>query len=325
NPGTFLKILFSVFFTFLSVGRQESATFSLQNEQRNWSSAQRFCRENFVDLATVKTDAENQKLVNIIGSTAWIGLYRDPNLFWSDGSDFLFSNWDSVINPLGSMPVVCGVASSGRLGKWKFLSCETKLPFVCYSGEYFTPVYHFVNQYLNWTEAQSYCRQTHTDLATVLSSEEKNRFMSTLSSAGYSSDVWIGLFDEIDWRWSDGFTGSSQLVPEFVFVNLPMNWSSAQTYCRNNFIDLATIKSDTDNQKVQSQVPSMYYAWIGLFRDPNFHWSDGSSVVFTSWDSVMNPLGSMTVICGVTSSARSGNWKFLPLSIRSIYITNYVS
>lgn len=107
-------------------------------------------------------------------------------------------------------------------------------------------------------------------------------------------------------------TTGSQLVPEFVFVNLPMNWSSAQTYCRNNFIDLATIKSDTDNQKVQSQVPSMYCAWIGLFRDPNFHWSDGSSVVFTSWDSVMNPLGSMTVICGVTSSARSGNWKFLP-------------
>lgn len=133
-----MKILFSVFFTFLSVGTQESATFSLQNEQRNWSSAQRFCRENFVDLATVKTDAENQKLVNIIGSSAWIGLYRDPNLFWSDGSDFLFSNWDSVINPLGSMPVVCGVTSSGRLGKWKFLSCETKLPFVCYSGEYFT-------------------------------------------------------------------------------------------------------------------------------------------------------------------------------------------
>uniref|UniRef100_A0A3P9NEB2 C-type lectin domain-containing protein n=1 Tax=Poecilia reticulata TaxID=8081 RepID=A0A3P9NEB2_POERE len=70
------------------------------------------------------------------------------------------------------------------------------------------PVYHFVNQSLNWTEAQTYCRQTHTDLATVLSSEEKNRFMSTLSSAGHRSDVWIGLFNEIDWRWSDGFTGS---------------------------------------------------------------------------------------------------------------------
>uniref|UniRef100_A0A3B3TJP0 C-type lectin domain-containing protein n=1 Tax=Poecilia latipinna TaxID=48699 RepID=A0A3B3TJP0_9TELE len=58
----------------------------------------------------------------------------------------------------------------------------------------------------DWT--QTYCRQTHTDLATILSSEEKNRFMSTLSSAGHSSDVWFGLFNEIDWKWSDGFTGS---------------------------------------------------------------------------------------------------------------------
>ncbi|XP_014834660.1 PREDICTED: macrophage mannose receptor 1-like [Poecilia mexicana] len=230
------------------------------------------------------------------------------------------------------------------------------------------PVYHFVNQSLNWTEAQTYCRQTHTDLATILSSEEKNRFMSTVSSAGHSSDVWIGLFSEIDWKWSDGFTGSgadyrhwrtlvyepsfhyavefcvmfpyyaewydvscsqnrqfvcykgSQAEPQFVFVNLPMNWSSAQMYCRNNFIDLATIKSDTDNQNVQSQVPSPYHPWIGLFRDPNFHWSDGSGVVFTSWDSVMNPLGSMTVICGVTSSARSGNWKFLPCETKLPFV-----
>ncbi|XP_017165770.1 C-type lectin 9a-like [Poecilia reticulata] len=115
-------------------GTPESAKFSLQNEQRNWSSAQSFCRENYVDLATVKTDAENQILDNKIVSSAWIGLYRDPNLFWSDGSDFLFSNWDSVINPIGSMPVICGATSSGRLGKWKFLSCETKLPFVCHSA-----------------------------------------------------------------------------------------------------------------------------------------------------------------------------------------------
>uniref|UniRef100_A0A3B3TKI1 C-type lectin domain-containing protein n=1 Tax=Poecilia latipinna TaxID=48699 RepID=A0A3B3TKI1_9TELE len=111
-----------------------------------------------------------------------------------------------------------------------------------------------------------------------------------------------------------------QAEPQFVFVNLPMNWSSAQMYCRNNFIDLATIKSDTDNQNVQSQVPSPYHPWIGLFRDPNFHWSDGSGVVFTSWDSVMNPLGSMRVICGVTSSARSGNWKFLPCQTKLPFV-----
>ena len=64
--------------------------------------------------------------------------------------------------------------------------------------------YHFVNQHLTWTEAQTYCRQTHTDLATIENSEELNQLISTVSSAGHSSDVWLGLYSEIDWRWSDG-------------------------------------------------------------------------------------------------------------------------
>uniref|UniRef100_A0A3B4Z9A6 C-type lectin domain-containing protein n=1 Tax=Stegastes partitus TaxID=144197 RepID=A0A3B4Z9A6_9TELE len=31
---------------------------------------------------------------------------------------------------------------------------------------------------------------------------------SNISSSGHNSEVWIGLYTEIDWRWSDGFTGS---------------------------------------------------------------------------------------------------------------------
>ncbi|XP_008433325.1 C-type mannose receptor 2-like [Poecilia reticulata] len=230
------------------------------------------------------------------------------------------------------------------------------------------PVYHFVNQSLSWTEAQTYCRQTHTDLATVLSSDEQNMFISTLSSAGHSSDVWIGLFSEIDWRWSDGLTGSgadyrhwrtssnepsfdypdelcvsfhynggwvtepcstqryflcyqgSQANPEFVFGNPPLSWSNAQTYCRKNFIDLATFKNDADYQKIQVSMFGQFLHWIGLFRDPNLQWSDGSGVNFTSWDSVSNMIGSMTVICGVTSSGKSGRWKFLPCETRLPFV-----
>ncbi|XP_061566206.1 C-type lectin domain family 2 member D-like [Cololabis saira] len=107
--------------------------------------------------------------------------------------------------------------------------------------------YHFVGQSLNWTEAQTYCRQTYTDLATIQNSEELNQLMNTLSSAGYSSDVWIGLNHEIDWKWSDGFNGSQQ-NPEYVFVNEAMNWSSAQSYCRGKFIDLATMRNDAESQ-----------------------------------------------------------------------------
>uniref|UniRef100_A0A087Y0N5 C-type lectin domain-containing protein n=1 Tax=Poecilia formosa TaxID=48698 RepID=A0A087Y0N5_POEFO len=347
--------------------------FVFVNLPMNWSSAQMYCRNNFIDLATIKSDTDNQNVQSQVPSPyhPWIGLFRDPNFHWSDGSGVVFTSWDSVMNPLGSMTVICGVTSSARSGNWKFLPCQTKLPFVCYGppGES-RPVYHFVNQSLSWTEAQTYCRQTHTDLATFLSSDEQNLFINTLSSAGHTSDVWIGLFSEIDWRWSDGLTGSgadyrhwktsssepsfdqpdelcvsfhydggwitercpygryflcykatgSHANPEFVFGKEPLSWSDAQTYCRKNFIDLAIFKNDTDYQKIQVSTLGGYRHWIGLFRDPNLHWSDGSGVNFTSWDSAPTMIGSMPVICGVTSSGKSGRWKFLPCETRLPFV-----
>uniref|UniRef100_A0A8C8DGC9 C-type lectin domain-containing protein n=1 Tax=Oryzias sinensis TaxID=183150 RepID=A0A8C8DGC9_9TELE len=68
--------------------------------------------------------------------------------------------------------------------------------------------YHFVNQPLNWTEAQTYCRQKYTDLATIENSEEMDKLINTISSFGYSYEFWIGLYNEINWRWSEGFNGS---------------------------------------------------------------------------------------------------------------------
>ncbi|XP_028285566.1 secretory phospholipase A2 receptor-like [Parambassis ranga] len=101
----------------------------------SWSSGQRYCRENFRDLATVRNVTEKQRVQNLVpsGQWAWIGLFRDPNFFWSDGSSFFFSHWDTVRNLLGSMEVICGAASMHRSGSWRFLSCETTLPFICYS------------------------------------------------------------------------------------------------------------------------------------------------------------------------------------------------
>ncbi|XP_042258031.1 L-selectin-like [Thunnus maccoyii] len=112
--------------------------------------------------------------------------------------------------------------------------------------------YHFVAEPMNWTEAQTYCRETYTDLVTIENTEDMNQLINTVSSAGYNSQVWIGLYRVIDWKWSDGYRGRTQLDPQFVFVNQPMNWSNAQRYCRENFIDLATVRNDTESQEFQN-------------------------------------------------------------------------
>ncbi|XP_038124358.1 uncharacterized protein LOC119772128 [Cyprinodon tularosa] len=228
------------------------------------------------------------------------------------------------------------------------------------------PQYYFVNQPLTWNEAQIYCRQKHTDLATILNSKELNQLINILTSAGHSSDVWIGLFSKIDWKWSDGYTGigadyrnwreyqpswhysddfcvgsyasgswfddnctenrpfscytGSRSDPDYVYVNTPMNWFNAQIHCRENFIDLATIKDVTQDQQVQSLIADGDEPWIGLYRDPDHHWSDRRSVLFTNWDSGVVRLNLRTVVCGATSTGSSGRWKLLPCETRLPFV-----
>uniref|UniRef100_A0A8C5E6B8 C-type lectin domain-containing protein n=1 Tax=Gouania willdenowi TaxID=441366 RepID=A0A8C5E6B8_GOUWI len=67
--------------------------------------------------------------------------------------------------------------------------------------------YHYVADQKTWTEAQTYCRQTYADLATIGNKEQNDQLLDTITSAGQSSAVWMGLYSTIDWRWSDGFSG----------------------------------------------------------------------------------------------------------------------
>uniref|UniRef100_A0A667WI21 C-type lectin domain-containing protein n=1 Tax=Myripristis murdjan TaxID=586833 RepID=A0A667WI21_9TELE len=54
----------------------------------------------------------------------------------------------------------------------------------------------------HWAEAQSSCRQTYTDLATVASEEDEAELTDALGEH-HGSQVWIGQYDDISsWRWS---------------------------------------------------------------------------------------------------------------------------
>lgn len=62
--------------------------------------------------------------------------------------------------------------------------------------------YHFVHILKTWAEAQHYCREMFTDLATVENHEEYTR-LSALQ--GGRKNAWIGLYDDLTrWTWSLG-------------------------------------------------------------------------------------------------------------------------
>ncbi|XP_052417766.1 macrophage mannose receptor 1-like isoform X1 [Carassius gibelio] len=52
-----------------------------------------------------------------------------------------------------------------------------------------------------WTEAQSYCREKYTDLATVQSDEDRAKLKEAANAVNFQSLAWIGFYREV-WHWS---------------------------------------------------------------------------------------------------------------------------
>jgi len=92
--------------------------------------------------------------------------------------------------------------------KWR-LSVLVVLTGLCTQTYCLLRQYNFIGSTLSWSEAQAYCREQYTDLATVIDIEEMNRLMNTAqsSSGGYTQKAWIGLHNDLassrKWEWSD--------------------------------------------------------------------------------------------------------------------------
>ncbi|XP_062283204.1 macrophage mannose receptor 1-like [Scomber scombrus] len=207
---------------------------------------------------------------------------------------------------------------------------------LCVVSSHVQHQYHFVYEVKNMTEAQSYCRDKYTDLATIDDMEDVKTLtdMVDLNKMVLDEDgqatVWIGLYDDEQlnsWRWSDRhaeveFTnwakgepnndGSVEYCTEmydpgvwndlrcartlravcssvrgsdvkFILINTTMNWTEAQSYCRANYTDLATVRNEAENQEVKNLTDGEE-VWIGLFKD-SWKWSDGSNSSFRYWAS----------------------------------------
>lgn len=116
--------------------------------------------------------------------------------------------------------------------------CKLKLLFLClFSPEWLAfsvclPYqYFFVNRPLTWTDAQTYCRQAHTDLVTIENAADVDQLVKILSFVGLSSEVWVGLFSEIHWKWSDGFTENQTEFRDWETYSNEPDFALADQFC----------------------------------------------------------------------------------------------
>ncbi|KAM8755130.1 macrophage mannose receptor 1-like isoform 2-T2 [Acanthopagrus schlegelii] len=229
--------------------------------------------------------------------------------------------------------------------------------------------YHFVYDQKNMTEAQKYCRETYTDLATVDNMEDVKNLNDTVDQSKGSIGFWIGLYDDVNsWRWSlsntsfyrdgeaefrlwkDGEPNNYNsrehctaligrrwvdddcincyksvcmdvrgLNVTFVFIETPMNWTEAQSYCREHHTDLASVRNMTENQKVADLVPAGQLAWIGLYRD-SWKWSDGSDSSFRHWAQGQPNKDDRSDACVVADFSKDGTWLDIPCDLNRPFI-----
>ncbi|XP_042368598.1 LOW QUALITY PROTEIN: receptor-type tyrosine-protein phosphatase eta-like [Plectropomus leopardus] len=142
--------------------------------------------------------------------------------------------------------------------------------------------YHFVSTPLNWTEAQSYCRQVYTDLATAEDTADISAILSTTSN----------------------YTGTVNGEPSFVVINTTHSWKVAQSFCRENYVDLASVRNDAESEIIRGMSMAGSFLWIGLHREKL--WSDRSFSQFRYW--AAGQPDSRAGGCVTTAFNHSGRW-----------------
>uniref|UniRef100_A0A3Q2DPE1 C-type lectin domain-containing protein n=1 Tax=Cyprinodon variegatus TaxID=28743 RepID=A0A3Q2DPE1_CYPVA len=150
----------------------------------------------------------------------------------------------------------------GVLGRYFYRDHQGTTTFFLFSGQSCfincqLYEYLYINKDMNWTEAQQYCREKHTDLATVSNMTDMKRLNST--RAGYERDVWIGLYDQIDgdrtWYWS---------LPGVEFSERETKWNQGEPNDKGNGNEnCGRLKKDLKWQDIGCQNMNQFLCYDG--------------------------------------------------------------
>ncbi|XP_072514077.1 macrophage mannose receptor 1-like [Salminus brasiliensis] len=282
------------------------------NESKTWTEAQSYCRQHYTDLATVNDMDEmnklNQMLEEKLDAFVWIGLQSGgaDSWGWSDTKfsrrGLRYKNWNSGEPNNNNENKAC-VWMNGH-AKWIDGACTYLYYFMCYDGSISakSKLFVFISESKTWTEAQSYCREHHTDLASVVSQAKQD----AIKKAAKDNTVWIGLFRDF-WSWSDQSTSSFRYWQEgqpntvggkctavrvtkvdnaghwynmscdsknpffchdnkLVLIQQRRTWREALRYCREKHVDLVSVHSEEIQLWVMevAQNASTEHVWLGL-------------------------------------------------------------
>ncbi|TKS93172.1 Macrophage mannose receptor 1 [Collichthys lucidus] len=267
-------------------------TYVYYSRGMNWVNSQELCRSRHTDLAYVHTEEDNSDIFGLAKTTAaavsegrlhkvWIGLFSDAWV-WSDGGDGSFRYWLSGTETHGH----CAAVSGSQDGRWVGANCNDKATFVCHGG---------------LRVKKTIIRMTFSsdvDLADATVSDALLKKLETLmihhwvtdfsvswsnrptSRAGVGDREKTGIFLMVlvaVIKTEDGTITTARRL--YHFLNTPRTWSEARSFCRENYVDLATVDDMEENMQLIETVGDADVSgiWIGLERSGTewWVWSDG--------------------------------------------------
>ncbi|XP_073725951.1 C-type mannose receptor 2-like [Misgurnus anguillicaudatus] len=292
------------------------------NKEMTWTEAQKYCRENYTDLATVNNINDMNQLMKSVDNSltkgVWIGLNNTGVYKWK---------W-SLGDPVNYIDTSTEASNGSdqcvymRDGSWHHQDCKVNMSFICYNGD---KGFIIDDSSVSWRDAQTFCRQHHTDLISVRNQIENEQIQKIMNDTNIS-EVWIGLFSD-SWEWSDtsesGFrnwyspqpdhAGSEdctvlRMSPQghwidlvcsisqtfvchednLILIQMNLNWSEALRYCRENHVDLVSV----DSKEIQFMVATLIHqsstdaVWMGLHYYCQMNlwiWIRGEVVCYQNW------------------------------------------
>lgn len=110
------------------------------NEAKTWQEAQDFCMQHHTSLASVRTKTEDEVIQQVVpkDTLTLIGMHRHTWMWWSDGSEHIFSHWLQG-HPAGNTGnCAASVVDAANSGKLVEHDCGTEFPFMCCGSELFS-------------------------------------------------------------------------------------------------------------------------------------------------------------------------------------------
>ncbi|CDQ91886.1 unnamed protein product [Oncorhynchus mykiss] len=180
--------------------------YSLVPEKKNWTEAQKYCRQHYTNLAIIRTEEDWKAIQSSLGDFSgdvWIGLHRSgptEKWKWSDGEDFMFFNWKEGFG-VHAEGHDCVLSISSH---WQPVTCAAQRQYMCqrirHGNGTTEKVYELMQEPKTQQDAVTDCRKINGgELASICNQKEQEAFDELTPEA-----TWIGLkHNNKLWEWSN--------------------------------------------------------------------------------------------------------------------------